>query len=79
MVDVGDAIGGGHDAALERFSADGAGMVQDAVAHLGGEVEAPSVVLDALHHAKALLVMAILGGHLGRCNVDTATARQAAR
>ena len=60
VVDVGDAVGGGHDAALERLRADGAGVVQDAVAHLGGEVEPPPAVLDALHHAQALLVMPVL-------------------
>ena len=79
MVDVGDAVGGGHDAALERFRADGAGVVQDAVAHLGGKVEPPPVVLDALHHAQTLLVMPILGGYLGRRHIDAAVAGQASR
>ena len=64
---------------MRRFRADGAGVVQDAVAHLGGEVEPPPVVLDALHHAQALLVMPILGCYLSGRHIDAAVAGQASR
>ena len=59
VVHVGDAVGDGHHAALQRLGAHRPGVVQNAVAHLRREVEAPPAVLDALHYAQALLVVAV--------------------
>ena len=79
VVHVGDAVGRAHDAALERLGSQVAGVVEDAVAHLGREVEPLAAVLDALHHAQALLVMPVERLGLGRSGVDAPVAGDAAR
>ena len=78
VVHVRDAVGHGHDAPFQRLGAQIARVVHDAVAHLGREVEAPSPVLDALHHAQALLVVAVERLGLGAGRVDALVAREAA-
>ena len=57
MVDVGDAIGQMDDPAFEGGRHCSPGVVADAVAHLPGEIQAPAVVLQHLHHPGALLVV----------------------
>ena len=66
VVHVRNAIGGAHDAALAGFGLQVARMVQDAVAHFGRQIQAGATVLDALHHAHRLLVVAIERRGLGR-------------
>ena len=51
---------------LAGFSLQVARVVQDAVAHLGRQVQARAAVLDAFHHAHRLLVVAIERRGLGR-------------
>ena len=58
VVDVGDAVADADDAALEGGGTSCAGVAQDAVAHLPGQVQTPAVVLDHLDHPQALLVVA---------------------
>ena len=54
MVDIGDAVGIVDDAPLGRVRFFGARVAHNAVAHLARQVE----VLNEIHHAQALLVVA---------------------
>ncbi len=74
VIDVGDQIGDAHDlpfergGALRRIDADRRAVLPlrvtaDAVAHLPRQVQAASVVLEHVHDAKALLVVAEAAGH----------------
>ena len=58
MVDVRDAVDDAHDLALERLRLVGAGVLEDAVAHLPREVEAAPVALEPLDDAQRVLVVA---------------------
>ena len=58
VVDVRDAVDELDDAALERLRRDGPGVVEDAVAHLVGEVEAAAVALEHVDDAQRVLVVA---------------------
>ena len=58
VVDVGDAVDEAHDLPLERGRLARAGVVEDAVARLHGEVEAAAVALEHLDDAQRLLVVA---------------------
>lgn len=75
VVHVRNAIGGAHDAALAGFGLQVARMVQDAVAHLESEVQTRAAVLDALHHAHRLLVVAVERRGLGRAGASPYGAR----
>ena len=77
VVHVRDAIGGAHDAPLAGFGLQIARVVQDAVAHLGRQIQARAAVLDAFHHAHRLLVVAIERRGLGRAGGDPLVARKA--
>ena len=77
VVHVRNAIGGAHDAALAGFGLQVARMVQDAVAHLESEVQTRAAVLDALHHAHRLLVVAVERRGLGRAGREPLMAREA--
>ena len=52
-------------------------VAHDAVAHLGGQVQAAAAVLDDLDHAQRLLVMAIERKRLARLGVDAPQTGQA--
>ena len=54
---VGNAVRAGNNPALKRLRALRAGVAEDAVAHLPGEVKAPPVLLQALHQPHALSVV----------------------
>ena len=76
VVHVRDAIGGAHDAPLAGFGLQVARVVQDAVAHLGRQIQARAAVLDALHHAHRLLVVTVERRGLGRAGGDSLMARE---
>ncbi len=58
VVDVGDAVDQLDDPPLQRRRPVGAGVVEDAVAHLLGQVQALSVALEHLDHPQRVLVVA---------------------
>jgi hypothetical protein len=61
VVDVGDAVDEPHDPALERARhRRPAGVAEDPVAHVGGEVQALAVALEALDDPQRVLVVAEL-------------------
>ena len=57
VVDVGDAVDQLDDPALQRRRLVGAGVVEDAVADLLGQVEADAVALEHLDHPQRVLVV----------------------
>ena len=63
VVDVGDSIGHGYNAPLERFRAHGTCVTDDAVTNLRGEVEASAFVFHELHYTQALNVVPIQISH----------------
>ena len=58
VVDVGDAVDQLDDPALQRRRLGRAGVVEDAVADLLGQVEAVAVALQHLDHPQRVLVVA---------------------
>ena len=66
VVDIGDAVGDAHDAALEGLRHLRPGVVEDAVAHLPRQVEAAAVVLQHVDDAQALLVVVESAGRGSR-------------
>ena len=58
VVDVGDAVDEADDLPLERGRVAGAGVLEDAVAHLLGEVQTAALLLEHVDHAERLLVVA---------------------
>ena len=58
VVDVGDPVDNAHDPSLQRRRRAVAGVVEDAVADLSGEVEPLPVALEALDHPQRVLVVA---------------------
>src|SRR2546421_648438 len=52
VVDVGDAVDEADDLALERVRLVGPGVVEDPIAHLGGEVEPAAVALEHVDDAQ---------------------------
>jgi len=58
VVDVGDPVDQAHDPALQGRRLAWAGVVEDAVARLDGEVKAATVALQHLDHTQRLLVVA---------------------
>ena len=57
VVDVSDAVDELHDLALERVRLVRAGVVENPVAHLGGQVQAAPVPLQDLDHSQRVLVV----------------------
>ena len=58
MRDVGNSVCDGDDAPLERGGTLRARVAHDSVNHLAREIEAASVLLEKVHHAGGLLVVA---------------------
>jgi hypothetical protein len=52
VIDVRDPVDEANDLALERVRLVRAGVVEDAVAHLGGQVEPTAVALEHVHDAQ---------------------------
>ena len=61
VVDVGDAVDESHDPALERRRLQRAGVVEDPVAHLVGQVEPVAVPLEVLDQSQRVLVVTEAG------------------
>ena len=75
VVEVGDAVRHGDDLALERGRRAAALVVQDAVAHLEGQVEPLPAVFQKAHHAQALHVVLKAARHELREHVLAAVAK----
>ena len=61
VVHVAEAVDQADDLALHGRRAAGAGVVQDAVAHLGRQIQPAAVALEHLDHAHRVLVVVELG------------------
>ena len=63
MVDVGDLVGQPQQTALQGLGLVGAGVAENATAHLVGQVESLAVPFQTVHYPKRLLVMGKASGH----------------
>ena len=57
VVDVGEAVDQADDGALQRVRLDLAGVVQDPVPHLLGQVQPAALVLEHVHDPQRVLVV----------------------
>ena len=66
VVDVRDAVDDADDLPLERLRLVGAGVLEDPVAHLPGQVQPAAVALEQLDDAQRVLVVAEAAGRRAR-------------
>ena len=71
MVDIGDLITAAYHHALQCCGPGVTGMAENAVAHLVGQVQTPSVLFQHIHHTKALLIVAEGLSHAARQRILT--------
>ena len=74
VVQKGNVVRAAHHAALRRAGPGAGGVGNDAVAHLPGQVEAPAVFFQEIHHPQAL---AVVGKATGAQTVQRALPRVA--
>src|SRR5699024_12602706 len=84
VVDVGDLVGHPDDPAFGGGGPGPFGVGDDAVAHLPGQVEAPAVFFQPVHHPQALFIVLEAAGAQGvqrplPCVAERGVARSWAR